>query len=394
MTVEVRPVGVRCNLKCQYCYQNSQRDAGNLPITYDLKTMKKAIIKEGDYFTLFGGEPLLTPLEDLEKLWAWGLERFGRNSIQTNGTLIEDHHIHMFKKYKVEVGMSIDGPGELNDVRWAGTLEKTRQATHKTEQAIERLCREGIPPSLIVTLHKCNATADRLPIMYKWFRYLDNLGVRSSRLHTLEVPNDAVQNKYALTMAENIETHLGLAKLEGELKTLRFDIFEDIENMLRAEDNHSTCVWVACDPYTTAAVQGVEGNGQRTNCGRENKDGIDNRKAETPGYERYIALYYTPREHGGCKGCRFFLMCKGQCPGTAINGDWRSKTEHCELWETLFSYFETKLVEQGITPVSLQPNLAFLEEAMIKAWSTGSNLTMQCILESLDSACVKQELKN
>ena len=61
-----------------------------------------------------------------------------------------------------------------------------------------------------------------------------------------------------------------------------------------------------------------------SNCGRTNKDGVDYLKSDHQGYERYIALYNTPHEHGGCKGCRFFLMCKGQCPGTAIDGDWQA----------------------------------------------------------------------
>lgn len=31
MSVELRPLGVQCNIKCTYCYQNPLRDAGNLP---------------------------------------------------------------------------------------------------------------------------------------------------------------------------------------------------------------------------------------------------------------------------------------------------------------------------------------------------------------------------
>src|SRR5215510_4821475 len=118
MTVEVRPLGVRCNIQCQYCYQNPPRDAGNVPHAYDLDRMKAAILEEGGDFSLFGGEPLLVPVIDLEALWAWGFERFGRNGVQTNGSLIRDAHIELFKRYKVHVGISIDGPGPLNDTRW------------------------------------------------------------------------------------------------------------------------------------------------------------------------------------------------------------------------------------------------------------------------------------
>jgi len=90
MTVELRPLGVRCNIQCQYCYQNPQRDAGQLARSYDIDLMKAAIEAEGGPFALFGGEPLLVPEEDLETLWSWGLERFGYNTVQTNGTLINE----------------------------------------------------------------------------------------------------------------------------------------------------------------------------------------------------------------------------------------------------------------------------------------------------------------
>ena len=199
MTLELRPLGVKCNIQCQYCYQTPQRDANNIAHTYDLEKMKATAVDLGGKFTLFGGEPLLLPEEDLEDLWAWGYERNEQNGIQTNGSLINDTHIRMFKQYKVHVGMSIDGPGELNDARWAGTLKKTREMTAKSEAAIERLCEEGIPPSLIVTLHRGNANATSLPILHDWFRHLVALGITYARLHILETESPLIRQKYGLT---------------------------------------------------------------------------------------------------------------------------------------------------------------------------------------------------
>src|SRR5687767_9821594 len=116
MSVELRPFGVRCNLQCHYCYQNPQREAGNVARSYDLAKMKEAVLRQGGPFTLFGGEPLLTRRADLEELFRWGYETFGGSGLQTNGALITDEHIRLFKKYSVRVGISLDGPGELNDV--------------------------------------------------------------------------------------------------------------------------------------------------------------------------------------------------------------------------------------------------------------------------------------
>lgn len=124
----------------------------------------------------------------------------------------------------------------------------------------------------------------------------------------------------------------------------------------------------------------MEGSGQRSNCGRTNKDGIDFVKAGTEGFERYLALYHTPQEYGGCKDCRFFLMCKGQCPGTAIDGDWRNRTEHCEVWKAIFQVLEENLLTQGLHPLSLSSNRNALERAFLASWAEGRNTYMAALL--------------
>ncbi len=373
MGIELRPLGVACNLACHYCYQNPQRDAGNQRMTYDLDKMKAEALRIGGSFTLFGGEPLLMRFEDLENLFAWGLQTFGGSSIQTNGVLIEDRHIDLFRRCKVSVGVSIDGPGDLNDARWRGSLEKTRQSTARVESAIERLCREYEPPGLIVTLHKGNATADKLPMMADWMRRLHSLGIRSLRLHLLEVDHASVRDTLALTARENVQALLAFAELQNSLPGMYFDLFDEMEALLEGRDQKVGCTWRACDPYTTEAVQGIEGNGQSSNCGRTNKEGVGFTKARVAGYERYLALYRTPQAENGCQGCRFFLMCKGQCPGTSIGGDWRNRTEHCEEWKQLFRTIERRMISAGKVPLTLQPLRFDLERRHIQAWERGEN---------------------
>ena len=385
MTVEIRPLGVACNIKCHYCYQNPQRDAGNISRAYDLELIKTAVSQENTPFTLFGGEALLIPINDLETIWAWGFQEYSRNSIQTNGILINDEHIRLFKQYNVNVGISIDGPEKLNDARWAGSLQRTRTATAKTEAAIERLCDADMPPSLIITLHRGNATVEKLPILNQWLHHLDKLGISSARVHILEVESDAVQRDYALTPSENIYAFQNFITLETKLNNLTFDVFTDMRQLLTGEDDSVTCVWNACDPYTTRAVRGIEGGGQSSNCGRTNKDGIDFAKADREGFERYLALYVTPQEYNGCAGCRFFLMCKGQCPGTAVNYDWRNRSEHCAVWFALFEQLEETLLSEGLSPVSLHPQRAQLEAMFIHGWQTNCYLNIKSALTQLHS---------
>lgn len=372
MALEVRPFGVKCNIACQYCYQHPERDAGNEARSYDMDKILGTLEEEKSSFTLFGGEPLLMPTEDLQALWAYGLGKHGKNGVQTNGVLVTERHIEMFERYKVSVGVSVDGPGELNDIRWAGTLEKTREATEATMNTIARLCERGRPPSLIITLHRGNASQERLPRFLDWLTELRELGVRSTRIHLLEVESPQIRAKYALSDDENLRA-LRAIRERAERVGLQLDMFADMQRMLRGMDNKMTCVYTGCDPYTTDAVQGLEGSGQRSNCGRTNKDGVDFVKAGVRGFERYMALYHTPQEYGGCKGCRFFLACKGQCPGTSVGNDWRNRTEHCEVLKALFAEAEDELLEQGELPLSVSPRRAAVEAEVLRLWGNGQH---------------------
>lgn len=372
MGVELRPFGVACNLACTYCYQNPMRAAGNLRQTYSMEKMKAALDRAASPFILFGGEPLLMRLEELEEIFAFGFERHGSNGIQTNGALIRDAHIDLFRRYKVDVGVSIDGPGALNDVRVARNRDRTRETTARIEANIARLCRELGPPGLIVTLHRGNATAEHLPTMYGWMRELDALGIRSVRLHVLEVDAPGVAEQLVLSARENVEAILGFARLQDELTGLRFDVVEEMKQLLLGDDSRASCVWHACDPYSTKAVRGVEGNGQSSNCGRTNKDGIDYLPADQGGYERALALYHTAEEEGGCRGCRFFMMCKGQCPGTAIDGDWRNRSIHCSIWKYLFATLENQLIREGQVPWSIHPQRRDREAEAVAGWTAAA----------------------
>jgi uncharacterized protein len=386
MPVTVTPLGMRCNLQCGYCYEEPLRDAGNFGSSYDMGLIKSAILLESNKlepFLLFGGEPLLIPKEVLKDLWAWGFEHFGRNVIQTNGSLIDDEHIALFKRYKVGVGISIDGPGSLNDARWNGTLEKTRACTRRTEAAICVMCSNGIAPSLIVTLHRLNASEEKLATLMRWFRDLSAIGVNRIGLHLLEVETEAMRTRYMLSDEECISAISKLRTLRAQLPELTFSLLEDLNFMMESKDAKVRCIWQACDPYTTAAVRGIGGRGERTKCSRINKEGIDFLPSSVPGYERYIALYHTPHATGGCQGCRFFLCCRGQCPGTAISSDWRNKSEQCHIWTRTFESIEKELVEAGAIPISLDPERPQIEERLVRSWENGRNLSVESIKRSL-----------
>ena len=335
MTIEVHPVGDRCNLSCIYCYEKGIRLREEIrPI--NMEEIVKAV--GGCGFTVFGGEPLLTPYEDLETLF-----QKGATGIQTNGTMITARHIELFKKYKIHVGISVDGPDEMNDARRVGDLEATRRATEMTHAAIRKLLEERVTVSLIITLHRLNISEERRPRFKKWIKYLDGIGVPSARFHFLE--NDGA-DEILLPEEENIVATLDLLEFVQTLNTLKIDLFTDMERALRGEKD-VVCVWNGCDPYATSSVRAVDVDGSVTSCHRTSKDGVVYRRADSSGNERILALSQTPQEYGGCKGCRYLPACKGHCPGTGLDGDWRNRTSLCGTLKAIFAKLEEKVVAGG-----------------------------------------------
>jgi uncharacterized protein len=389
MTTELRPSGVRCNLACRYCYQQQMRGAGNITGARDTERMLRVARQVGGRFTLFGGEALLTPIAELERIFQQGLEQAGENGIQTNGALVTEEHLRLFRRYKVHVGISLDGPDELNDARWAGSVEKTREATARSQAVLDHLLGERHPSSLIVTLHRGNATDQHRPRLKAWLRELGEKGLQSVRLHVMEVESEEVREGWALSMVELLKAMGDMARFWMKVRKPRIDIFADIAALLSGKDGSTTCVWNACDPYTTEAVVDIDERGNIGNCGHVSKDGVAWLKGQRAGYERQMSLSLTPQEEGGCKGCRFFIVCKGHCPGTAIEGDWRLRTEHCELWRALMGAIEGLMIASGEKPVTLPPHRAGIERVMLDGWKKGQRLTIEQAIARLHGHSVE-----
>ena len=377
-----------CDRGCVYCYENPMRDAGNTGNHgYDFEAIKRAAERDsgGHGADLFGGEPLLASLERIEEVLRFGYERsepvyvngkrLPRTGVQTGGALVRDEHIRLFRRYETSVGISIDGPGEMGDLRWKGSLEKTRAANAATEANISRLLDAGIEVSLIICLHKLN-TGEHLPRLKDWILSQARLGVRAARLHTVEI-NSAGMRQYAPTPVDYLAAFRDLIDFEASEADLGFGYFDtarDIRHLLLAGDDEGvTCIYRGCDPYNTPAVYGIGPDGDVHNCGMANDStsGIDWQKADSHGYERSIALYNMPQEHGGCQGCRFFLFCRGNCPGSAIDHDWRNRSEWCDVYRGLFTYVETQLLSEGERPLSLAPDRAEWEQRFVAGLTRG-----------------------
>lgn len=376
MSLEIRPHGTECNLNCKYCYQQHYKEQRNFNFD-DLKP------KLNNDFTLFGGDPLVQSLKELEEMFKYGYEKFGSNSIQTNGLQITDKHIELFKKYNVNVGISIDGEGELNDLRWQKTLKQTRAQTKKTNENIEKIVKENLGLGLIITLHKQNiGTKDKMDKMIEWFKKLDKIGVKSQRLHLLEQEHGE-GDQYQLSNEDYQSKFIEIHKKTYKFKNLKFDIFGDIQKLLLGNDNMTTCLFNGCDPMNTQSVSTIDYNGTK-GCGREYKDGKEWNKQGNTFDNRSLQLYFIPKEEKGCKDCKYFIICKGNCPGTQIDGDWRNRTEYCEFWKSLFEYMNNLLLKSGFQTIIERPDIKLIEKIYIENGIRGHKLYTNNILKELE----------
>jgi len=125
----------RCNLRCVHCYIRDYKcGAGNCP---ELSTNRiLSIIDEASaagclFFLITGGEPLLH--KDFLRIYRYARERGMLVSVFTNGTLLDDAHVELFREL----------PPQFIEVTLYGATEETFDKVAGKEGAYEA-CHKGI----------------------------------------------------------------------------------------------------------------------------------------------------------------------------------------------------------------------------------------------------------
>lgn len=170
-----------CNLGCKYCYTGSaffnfsKRDIVNkrfvelLPVLYRLFDQLMEYNENKKTKAIFhGGEPLLITVEN----WRIMLDYVKSKSysitptIQTNATLINDDYLKLFKEYDFEIGVSLDGTKELNDI--TRPLKNGKSSFPLVYKGIMQLKEHGLKFGVLVTLNKINL--NEIETIYVFFK--------------------------------------------------------------------------------------------------------------------------------------------------------------------------------------------------------------------------------
>ena len=180
--VMAKPISSTCNLNCTYCYylekEKLYANTGSYRMNDAvLELFIKQYIEAQEIpvvtFVWQGGEPTLKGIEfyrtavELQKKYANG--RKIENSLQTNGTLLNDEWCAFLKENSFLVGISIDGPREIHDLHRptkAGT-----SSFDKVIKGIELLKKHKIEFN---TLTVVNSNSSQYPL--EIYRFLKDLG--------------------------------------------------------------------------------------------------------------------------------------------------------------------------------------------------------------------------
>lgn len=211
----------RCNINCSYCYYfnfgNSSAHTRPAIASIDTARELSKFLRQGIadlgikrvLISFHGGEPLMMKPERLASICdifsseLTSIAPVGFN-VQTNGTIISDGWLRVFREYRVNVGVSIDGSQTAHDRFRVDFRERSTFA--RTERNLKRLVEwagddVGLVPSTISVMDWRNDYAE----IYK---YLRRTGIRQmsfllpDRSFDSEFSHGESASSYGLAMAD------------------------------------------------------------------------------------------------------------------------------------------------------------------------------------------------
>lgn len=339
----------RCNFGCTYCFEDKGRalpdltEAGAKTIFLKIKHYfsRGASKPHGIHIIWHGGEPLLAGPRRLGRFFKLAKDIVGPNvgifcqSVQTNGSLINDAFIKVFKKYNVQPGLSFDVCGNERRDR-SGKSVRSR-----VMKKMKRLQANGVDTGYISVVTSKNA--DDPKKFYSKMRQI-NLPVTLCPVkivtrreqHELR-PHPRVYGRFLVKIAR---MWLSDRKADFPIEPLNhyLSVLKDKKNAENSCSTMKNCAGehlhimangdvTPCDNFTVQPY--VFGNIFRNPLGV-----ILNSPKRKVLFGRNAVIRKM------CKGCRWLDMCNGGCPGTAMHyGSFFEKTYYCESVKMFYETF-------------------------------------------------------
>ncbi|MDH6357786.1 radical SAM protein [Parabacteroides sp. PF5-9] len=346
-----------CNLRCRYCYMSEESERGrmNEETLYNMLTkVAKENAKEGITDVIWhGGEPLLMGVDFYKKaveIQKTILNHRFINSVQSNGTLLNESYLDFFEKNNFKVSLSLDGIQMTHDKNrpyknggssfkdtlfWLGELKK-------------RKINEG---RVICVLNK--VTASQIVQIYEYAKK-----ERISFKFNPQFPagEALINSDLGLTPEELAEIYIELFDMwffdDAEYLPQIEPFDEIIENLglFKNRENQKIipfgCNWRNNCAYNFIAVSP---NGSVYPCGRfiGEKDYL---YGNINNEDLFVILKNTARENfinrnkglDDCSCCEYNKICNAGCPyhSYSRHKDIMIKDPYCYTYKKLFKHIE------------------------------------------------------
>lgn len=344
MYIMTKAAGSSCNLACRYCYyleknnlyKDSQPDRRFVMTDELLEKFIQMYIESQTtpqvMFCWHGGESLMRPLPfyrkvvELQKKYARG--RVIDNTIQTNGTLLNDEWCRFFKDNNWLIGISIDGPQEFHD-----EYRKNKMGApsfRKVMQGINLLKKHGVEWNAMAVVNDFNA--DYPLDFYNFFKEIECRFIQFSPIVERIIPRK--DGRYLASPMDASDVPLADFSVSpeqwGNFLCTIFDewVRNDVGKYFVQIFDATLANWVGvqpgvCSMAKTCGHAGVmEYNGDVYSCDHfvfpEYKLGNIRTKTliemmfcdrqQKFGNDKYDKL---PRQ---CRNCKYLFACNGECP--------------------------------------------------------------------------------
>lgn len=342
-----------CNLNCIYCSEGDKK-----AVTLKKEMLFKAIdelpllldkINDKNITLLWhGGEPLSVSKEYLTEVMQYATEKLKNYHIkfliQTNGTLIDDEWISIFCKFKVGIGISLDGYKELHD---NNRLTKNGEATFDLiVKNMQKLKNAGVNYGTLMVLN--TSSQINMEALTKCIEEYD----LHPKIHSViacgrasEVDSVAVYENYVELMKE-----LYRYCMESDRNIIIEPLNELMDTILGVDSVHECSFNGSCGVSFIC----IYADGSAGFCGRaeHEKDDFTYGSLEDKNllelYESVNAQRIRSRqqylkEHD-CYGCNYWHLCHGGCAFEAVTatGSLYSKYVNCGMRKSLLDFLQTE----------------------------------------------------
>ena len=352
--VMAKPTGAICNLDCEYCFFLSKdqlypdsafRMDPEVHAAYVSQLLAAHGAADEVVVAFQGGEPTLMGLDFMRRTLE--LEEQHRrpgqrvlNTIQTNGTLIDDEWAAFLKEHDFLVGLSIDGPRAMHD---AYRVDKGGKPTFdRVLRGLGVLQRHGVEWNALTTINAANGDHGRE--VYTFLR--DELGARYIQLIPIVERVTAEQLPLAESGWGRRSGERPLYRQEGDLVTHRtvgaeqfgqflVEVFDewarrDVGDVFVQMFDTALAHWLGMDQAgmcvharTCGSALALEHNGDLYSCDHyvEEKYLLGNIRGDRP----LLQLATSPQQKAFgeakltalpsyCQECDVRFACNGGCP--------------------------------------------------------------------------------